>query len=70
MLLLQLLKKTDTTKKISGILLGFGLACIFNKVCKGRECIIVYKNPREEITRTKNNDKCYNFKKKNVDCDK
>ena len=53
------------------IVWGFGLSCIFRKVCKGRNCII-YKAPNNNTI--KNNiylfdDKCYKFTKKATRCD-
>lgn len=33
---------TETGKILMSILLGFGLASLFRKVCKGKECIIFH----------------------------
>ena len=53
------------------ILLGLGLATLFRKVCKDRECI-VFKAP--SIDKIKNDifkfdEKCYTFKESAQTCD-
>ena len=57
---------------IISILLGLGLATLFRRVCKDRNCLI-FKAP--EIKKIENqifefDDKCYKFKKKATKCDK
>ena len=54
---------------ISG-LLGLGLACLFRKVCKDRECI-VFKAPNiDEVIENiyKHDNKCLKLKKKSQSC--
>ncbi len=56
---------------IISILLGLGLATLFRRVCKGRNCLI-FKAPK--IDKIENQifefeDKCYKFKKKATKCD-
>lgn len=54
---------------ISG-LLGLGLACLFRKICKDRECI-KFKAPNiDEVIKNiyKHNNKCLKFKKKSQSC--
>ena len=51
---------------------GFGLSCIFRKVCKGRNCI-VYKAPSNKTVKDNIylfDDKCYKFNSKITDCSK
>ena len=54
------------------IILGFGLATIFRKVCKKRNCITFRAPPMDEISGKtfKFNNKCYKFKEHIVNCDK
>jgi len=56
---------------IISILLGLGLATLFRRVCKGRNCLI-FKAPG--IDKIENqvfefDEKCYKFKKKATKCD-
>ena len=57
---------------IISMILGFGLATIFRRVCKERNCI-VFKAP--EISKIKNkvfkfNNNCYTYKENSVSCNK
>ena len=59
-------------KIIFSIILGFGIATLFRKVCKDRNCI-VFKAP--ELTNIVNktfkfDNKCYKYNEKNVTCNK
>lgn len=61
----------STAKVFISILLGLGLASLFRKVCKDRECI-VFKAPnlselKEKIY--KYGEKCYTFKENAQTCD-
>lgn len=55
---------------IISIILGFGLACLFRKVCKDRECIIYsapdFKKIKDKIF--KFDDKCYKYTKETSTC--
>ena len=68
---LKRLLKTEFGSKLLSIILGLGLATLFRKVCKGRNCMIFKGPPIEEVKETtyKKNDKCYRFVYENVDCD-
>lgn len=57
--------------KLLSIILGLGLATLFRKVCKGRNCMVFKGPPMEKVKNTiyKKNDKCYRFTYDNVDCD-
>lgn len=54
---------TPTGKIIMSILLGFGLASLFRKVCKDKNCLIFHAPPldnfREKIY--KYNNKCFKY---------
>ena len=68
---LKRLVSSDFGVKMLSIILGLGLATLFRKVCKGRNCM-VFKGPSmKEVEKTiyKNNDKCYQFNYENVNCD-
>lgn len=62
---------TETGKHIMSILLGFGLASLFRRVCKGKRCVIYHAPPLEEIKDQtfKYGDKCYKFEMNNTKCD-
>jgi len=64
--------KTKTGRTVMSILLGFGLATLFRKVCKGKNCNIFRACPTEEMNEKifKYEDKCYKFSPNNTTCDK
>ena len=68
---LKRLLYTDFGQKLMSILLGLGLATLFRKVCKGRNCMVFKAPPLKEIEKTtyKQNDKCYKFTYETVSCD-
>lgn len=62
--------KNDYTKIILGIILGFGLACIFRYAYNGRKCII-YKAPKPvdvENNIYNYNEKCYTYSTIPTEC--
>ena len=59
-------------KIILSVIWGFGLATIFRKICKGRDCIVI-KGPKPKNTDDKVfrfNDRCYKYKSQATSCDK
>jgi hypothetical protein len=50
---------TQTGKIIMSILLGFGLASLFRKVCKDRNCLMFHAPPLDEFK-----DKIYKYDNK------
>ena len=65
------LEKNDLAKIVISIIWGLGLAAIFRKVCKGRNCIII-KSPNikdYEKGVYEFDNKCYTFKSKISTCD-
>jgi hypothetical protein len=52
------------------ILLGFGLATIFRKICKGDNCVIFYAPPLDEIENKifKQDGKCYQYNLVSTKC--
>ena len=54
------------------VLWGFGLATLFRKVCKGRNCLIIKGPKPQEMDNKvfKFDDKCYLYKAKGTMCAK
>ena len=69
--MLKLLDNKNITILLS-IIWGFGLSCIFRKVCKERDCLkFKAPDPNSIINKIwRENDKCYKFKIKNTTCSK
>ena len=68
---------TDITNNYLGriilsIIWGLGLATLFRKVCKGRNCIIIKAPDTKEFENNtyRFNDKCYKFRPTAVSCSK
>jgi len=62
---------TKGGKILMSVILGFGLATFFRKVCEGKNCIIFKAPPLDEIKDKiyKHGDKCYTFKSTSTKCD-
>ena len=62
----------ETGRILMSIILGLGLASLFRKVCKGKNCITYHASPIEETQDKifKYGDKCYKFIPTNTRCDK
>ena len=57
---------------ILSIIWGFGLAAIFRKACKGRNCIVI-RGPEPEEMHNKIysfDNKCYKYRAVNTSCNK
>ena len=54
------------------IVWGLGLAALFRKVCKGRNCLIVRGPHPMQVTNKiyKFNNKCYRYSTQNISCKK
>jgi len=63
---------TDRGKLLLSAVLGVGLASLFRKVCKDRNCIVFKAPSFDEITKNVyvHDGKCYNFKDKAATCGK
>ena len=61
---------TEMGKYAISFVLGIGLASLFRKACKGRNCLVFQAPPFEEITKNVyiHDGKCYNFKEKSSKC--
>lgn len=62
---------TPTGKVLMSILLGFGLAALFRKTCKGKNCFVYHAPPLENVKDKtfKYDNKCYVFTTNNIACD-
>lgn len=54
---------SERGKIIMSILLGFGLASLFRKVCKDKNCLTFYAAPLDEFKEKiyKNKEKCFKY---------
>ena len=61
---------TDNGKYAISFILGMGLASLFRKVCKYRNCLVFKAPPLDEVTKNTYTygDKCYTFKETLVKC--
>lgn len=61
---------TDNGKYAISFLLGMGLASLFRKVCKDRNCLVFKAPPLDEVTKNTYTygDKCYTFKETLTKC--
>lgn len=61
---------TPNGQYIISFILGMGIASLFRKVCKDRNCIIFKAPDFDEVTKNvyTYGDKCYTFKKQPVTC--
>jgi hypothetical protein len=69
---LEKLIRTENGKMILSVLLGLGLASLFRRVCKGKNCSIVKSAPLDEINNKiyKSGNKCYKYDLQHTKCDK
>lgn len=66
------LLNSEIGRIIISIIWGLGLATLFRKACKGRECLII-KGPNPDQVESKIysfNNKCYNYQPYSVTCKK
>lgn len=63
MLNLEKFVHSKTGKIMMSLILGLGLASLFRKVCKHRECVAFHAPPLEKIINQtfRDGDKCYKF---------
>ena len=62
---------SDIGKYVMSMLLGLGLATLFRKVCKERNCLVFNAAPIHKVQNQvfKFNNKCYTFDHKAEKCD-
>ena len=63
---------TDTGIILISILWGFGLSCLFRKVCKGRSCIVLQAPIIDKIQGKiyEHDGSCYRYLPKKSECHK
>ena len=63
---------SETGKVMLSIILGLGLASLFRKVCKDKNCMVFKAPPLEETAGKtfRHDDKCYQYKPVSTRCDK
>jgi hypothetical protein len=68
---LEKLVNSKTGKILASIILGFGLATLFRKVCKEKNCIVLKSPPLNELSVNvyKHENKCYKFESISTRCD-
>ena len=61
---------TQNGRYAISFILGMGLASLFRKICKDRNCLIFKAPPLSEVTTNTYayGDKCYTFKEKSTKC--
>lgn len=69
---LSKLFESETGKIIISILIGLGIAALFKKACKGKNCIVVHGPKREEVDKYyyKIRDDCFKYTPVEVECNK
>jgi hypothetical protein len=62
---------SETGKHMLSIILGLGIASLFRKVCKERNCIVFKAPPLEDLKDKvyKYNNKCYTYNPVSMKCD-
>jgi hypothetical protein len=63
---------THAGQVIFSLILGLGLAALFQRVCKDGHCIIIQGPPLDEVENKifKQEDKCYRYRAESTACDK
>ncbi len=61
---------TDNGRYAISFLLGMGLASLFRKICKDRNCLVFKAPPLDEVTKNTYayGNKCYTFKERLTKC--
>lgn len=64
--------KNKTGKYLLSVILGLGIASLFRKVCKEKNCVVFKAPPLEDIKDKvyKYEDKCYKYELVSAHCDK
>lgn len=67
---LDKLFQSDIGRIIVSILLGLGIAALFRRACKGKNCVVIQGPKREEIDKYyyKVFDDCFKYKPREVPC--
>ncbi len=67
--MMQLLRSREGEILIS-VILGFGVATLFRRVCKGRSCVVIKGPKLQEVQEYvyRIDDRCYKYKPQVVEC--
>lgn len=70
MFLRKLLHST-TGKYVMSVILGLGIATLFRNFCVGKDCIVRYAPPKEEVEGKtfKHDGSCYQYVPESISCD-
>ena len=70
-MIVERLLNSKEGKYIISMILGFGLATVFRKVCKERNCLMFKAAPLEEIKNKvyQYGDDCYRYEEQATTCD-
>lgn len=62
--------QTPTGRIILSIIIGFGLASLFRKVCNGKDCIVIKAPSANDINKYfyKIDDNCYKYTPYQTEC--
>ena len=69
MMNVQRLLNSDTGKIVISIILGFGLATLFRKICKDKNCITFHGPVISETDIYKHDEKCQKYTIQSTKCD-
>ena len=66
------LLNTSEGNVLLSVIWGLGLAALFRRACKNRNCIVIKAPPRESLDNKtyKYDGKCYKYSTKNAKCNK
>lgn len=66
----SLILKSESGKIIISIILGIGLSTLFQRVCHGKNCVIVKAPPTSKIVNKtfKQDNKCYQYVPESTKC--
>ena len=62
------LKNEKTNTYVISIIWGLGLATLFRKMCDKNKCVVITVPKNISEYQQNENNKCYNFEKKEVSC--
>ena len=68
----KLILYSNVGKIVISVLIGIGIACLFHKVCKDKDCITFSGPVIKEVDGKifQHDNKCYTYKLNSVKCDK
>ncbi len=61
-------KNEELNTIIVSIICGFGVACLFKKVCHNKKCVVIKAPKKLKLKNLKKDNKCFNLNKKIIPC--